>query len=764
MPIIGNVGRRSLSVRGLNALIHVVLIIGTVAMLYPFMIMVSGSFKSTVDSKVFNVIPRYFHDEEMLFRKYVEARYEEKSLLVIAAYRNRFLAFEFVTMPADPRDAAVEDWMAFLKETADSHTIFDYYVAEQIGIKVYPRNRRAFRDLMKKESDGDLAAANRKYGMTATNWEQVSVEENDITHQRFTGDYEGILARYKDFKLGLPLWQRVYVSLDGEFMVQELKPSYGEKLSDFNEAMGTGYPTWGHVALSRRMPGGPLGKHWAAYVKTTLNRQFIRVSEEGAGTYRSYLKEKYGDIDLLNRTYHTNYASFKDIGMLDDVPTKGAQMVDWSHFIENIVPPQYLEVTGLEFRYRDWLKTRYGTIDALNRAHGNGLVSFAAASLSGEAPDFNLAQRTDWDEFVRRHARPESIELNPNSRTDFIEYLKVIFPGDDEGLDVAGFNAAYGTSFDKTLDVYPARTLPENPAHRESWLTFAREHVDDRFLLVDRITEQTGWEDFLRSKYGDTAAINPAWGLLYEDFDSVPVDHWAADHAFFREHRSDIFWEFLKRNYLMVLDVMLYNGRAIMNTIIYCSLAILAALLVNPLAAYAMSRYKLPATYKIILVLMLTMAFPPMVMGIPQFLLIKKLGLLNTFFALILPAAADGYFIFLLKGFFDSLPQELFESATIDGASEWQIFWTIAMSLSKPIMAVIALSAFNAAYRNFMMAFILCQDSSMWTMMVHIYQLMQESSMSVGFAALVVASVPTLLVFVFCQNIIIRGIVVPTEK
>jgi len=177
-----------------------------------------------------------------------------------------------------------------------------------------------------------------------------------------------------------------------------------------------------------------------------------------------------------------------------------------------------------------------------------------------------------------------------------------------------------------------------------------------------------------------------------------------------------------------------------------------------------MSRYKLRSTYKILLVLMLTMAFPPMVMGIPNFIMLKKLGLLNTFWALILPAAADGYFIFLLKGFFDSLPRELFESATLDGAGEFRIFWQIAMNLSKPIMAVIALGAFNDAYRNFMFAFIVCQDQKMWTMMVHIYQLMQDSSPGVGYAALVIAAIPTFAVFVFFQNIIIKGIVVPSEK
>jgi multiple sugar transport system permease protein len=158
------------------------------------------------------------------------------------------------------------------------------------------------------------------------------------------------------------------------------------------------------------------------------------------------------------------------------------------------------------------------------------------------------------------------------------------------------------------------------------------------------------------------------------------------------------------------------------------------------------------------------MAFPEVVAMIPNFLLLRDLGLLNTFFALLLPSMANGYSIFLLKGFFDSLPKELFEAADIDGANEWQKFWMITMNLSKPILAVIALGAFNAAYSNFMYAFILCQDKDMWTLSVWLYQLQQFSSQGVVYASLMIAAIPTLIIFVLCQNVILRGIVVPTEK
>lgn len=149
---------------------------------------------------------------------------------------------------------------------------------------------------------------------------------------------------------------------------------------------------------------------------------------------------------------------------------------------------------------------------------------------------------------------------------------------------------------------------------------------------------------------------------------------------------------------------------------------------------------------------------------VPIALGLKYVSLLNTFAALVLPGMANGFMIFMLKGFFDSLPQELYESAEIDGANEWSKFWIITMSLSKPILAVFALQAFTGAYSAFMMALIIIPDQSMWTLMVWIFQLQSEVHQSVVFTSLVITAIPTFLVFAFCQNLIISGIVVPVEK
>jgi multiple sugar transport system permease protein len=206
------------------------------------------------------------------------------------------------------------------------------------------------------------------------------------------------------------------------------------------------------------------------------------------------------------------------------------------------------------------------------------------------------------------------------------------------------------------------------------------------------------------------------------------------------------------------------HGRALWVTLILVVATVVLTLTVNPLAAYALSRFNLPSTYKILLFCLATMAFPAEVTAIPNFLLMKNLHLLNSLWALILPGMAAGFSIFLLKGFFDGLAPELFEAAEIDGASEFQMFTKICLPMSTPVLAVIGLGAFTGAYGSFMWAFVVCPDKNWWTLMVWLTQMQAWAPQSMIFAALVLAAIPTLLVFILAQNVIMRGIIIPTEK
>jgi len=362
------------------------------------------------------------------------------------------------------------------------------------------------------------------------------------------------------------------------------------------------------------------------------------------------------------------------------------------------------------------------------------------------------------EQFVREIVHPQFIVVNDSARPGWEAFLRKRHGGIDT------LNELYGSRHAGFADVpFSPDRLRASPQLTD-FLLFLPDRQALPLSALSLDTPELRWRAFLQAKYGTVSATGEAHGRDYVSFDAIPMPQREVDYAYCMQHAGTIRGQFAASNFKMVFEYILLYGHGIRNTVVYCLLAIALALLVNPMAAYALSRYELRSQYKILLFLIATMAFPGVVTMIPNFLLLRDLGLLNTFAALLLPAMANGYAIFLMKGFFDSLPRELFEAADIDGANEWHKFWIITMNLSKPILAVIALGAFNGAYANFMYAFILCQDRNMWTLMVWLYQLQQFSSQGVVFASLIVAAIPTLLVFVLCQNIIIRGIVVPTEK
>ena len=238
---------------------------------------------------------------------------------------------------------------------------------------------------------------------------------------------------------------------------------------------------------------------------------------------------------------------------------------------------------------------------------------------------------------------------------------------------------------------------------------------------------------------------------------SCATDIRAALATQFIEHGRRDFWRSAFANYRLVADYLFVRGRAFLNTLILVLLTVLAHLTVNPLAAYALSRFHMRGTEKILLFLLATMAFPAAVTAIPGFLLVRDLGLLNTFAALVLPTVASGMSIFILKGFFDALPRELYEAAAIDGASEWLVFRKITLPMTTPILAVNALNSFLAAYNSWEWAFLVCQKESHWTLAVWMYQMSQQFA---GQPWCVMAG----FVLVSIPKVILRGIVLPSMK
>jgi len=363
--------------------------------------------------------------------------------------------------------------------------------------------------------------------------------------------------------------------------------------------------------------------------------------------------------------------------------------------------------------------------------------------------------RKYWLQFVQEDLHPSFVVLAGTTDADYQRFLK------DRYDTAETLSRSWGQSVARFEDIrLPAGGWLKG-TQRKDYEAFLATRPPETYRLVG---PEYAWGDWLAAKYGSLDALNRAHKARYAGFDSTPMPVAEMEYQYVASHTGELRRTYAGRNFVNVFRELVLRGRALANTGIFCGLAILTALLINPLAAYGLSRFRLPGTYKILLFLMATMAFPPMVTMIPQFIMLRRLHLLNTMAALVLPFAANGYMIFLLKGFFDSLPQELYEAAAIDGASELRMFFQITMSLSKPILAVVGLRAFTMAYMMFLYPLIVCPRQDMWVLSVWLYQWQSDMSTGPVFASVLVACIPTLIVFIFAQKVIMRGIVVPVEK
>lgn len=481
--------------------------------------------------------------------------------------------------------------------------------------------------------------------------------------------------------------------------------------------------------------------------------------------YRDYLRTRFNnDINALNRTYIEENTSFEQVFAPFERPTKrewqpdnSAKMKDWLKFTSKL-PNDYTRVINCDSLFAQFLKIdKYNNdINLLNKAYGTAYKSFADLHISPTPPE-NPIERSDWEEFVRTQLPFRYMIISKDAAKTYQSFLNGRYSG-----DVKTLNALYKTSYTSFGTIALPKSAPVEGAALTDWMDFIANGIPVNYIKP--VNVEVLYRNYISSRFVSLSDINSRYRTKYSSMTQLSPPYQLADWDYVLGHDSELREHFLTRNYGMVISYILLHGRAVLNTVIFCLLVIITHLIVNPLCAYALSRYNLKYAYKVLLFLLATMAFPTEVAMIPNFLLLKQLSMLNTYWALVLPGMASGFSIFLLKGFFDSLPRELYEAGIIDGASEMKMFWKITIPLSKPIFAVIALQSFTAAYGAFMFAFLVCQNPKMWTMMVWLYELQITAPKYITMAALTVAALPTLLVFIFAQNVIMRGIILPSYK
>jgi multiple sugar transport system permease protein len=212
-------------------------------------------------------------------------------------------------------------------------------------------------------------------------------------------------------------------------------------------------------------------------------------------------------------------------------------------------------------------------------------------------------------------------------------------------------------------------------------------------------------------------------------------------------------WNGLRTSFsTFYLNSFIISGLSVAGNVIACSMA-----------AFAFARLNFRFKNFWFAMMLLTLMLPYQVTLIPQYVLFRQLGWVNTFLPLVVPKflAADGFFIFLMVQFFRGLPKELDEAAQMDGCSPWRIYWKIILPLSTPVLATAAIFTFIWTWDDFFGPLIYLSEMKSYTVMLGLRTFTDstgESDYGGLFAMSVLSLVPIFLFFLFFQRLLIEGI------
>jgi len=200
----------------------------------------------------------------------------------------------------------------------------------------------------------------------------------------------------------------------------------------------------------------------------------------------------------------------------------------------------------------------------------------------------------------------------------------------------------------------------------------------------------------------------------------------------------------------------------VFNSVVITVIKVPLGLLISAMAAYALSRIRLPAQRALFLLVLFGTMLPFQVMLAPLFTLVNQLGLINRFVGIILPYLAFGvpYQVFVLHGFFSEVPKELSEAALVDGASHFTIFRRIFVPIALPVLAALLILDFVATWNEFAMALVILQDNSMWTLPLGLMSFQSQFSNDYGQlnAAIVMTVLPATIVYLIFQRYFVSGL------
>ncbi len=203
-------------------------------------------------------------------------------------------------------------------------------------------------------------------------------------------------------------------------------------------------------------------------------------------------------------------------------------------------------------------------------------------------------------------------------------------------------------------------------------------------------------------------------------------------------------------------------GRQLFNSFLVALLTTLVGVFLASTAAYAFSRFKFPGRRGGMMIFLVVQMFPATLIMIPLYVILDKLGLLDSVAGLVLvySTTAIPFCVFMLKGYFDTIPRDLEEAAWIDGASRFGMFWRVVLPLSKPALAVTALFSFMTAWNEYILAETFLNDEAAYTLPVMLKHFVGDKSADWGaFAAgAFLVSVPVMALFYMLQKALVSGL------
>jgi len=200
----------------------------------------------------------------------------------------------------------------------------------------------------------------------------------------------------------------------------------------------------------------------------------------------------------------------------------------------------------------------------------------------------------------------------------------------------------------------------------------------------------------------------------------------------------------------------------VVNSILVSGLSCAGVVMLSAFSAYVFARFAFPGKEVLFYLILGLMMVPGVLSLIPQFLLMQRLRLLDTRSALILPYIAGGqvFGIFLLRSFFASIPEELFEAARVDGANHWQAFWRVGVPLCKPVLATLAIINILGTWNDLIWPYVATSNPSLRTLTVGLMFFRGEYYTNWGplFAGYVLASIPLFGLFAVASGTFLEGL------